>query len=126
MIENTYTIAFCCLLATPMFACGGAAVPQSQLTDAKTSLSAAEAVGAEDEPVAELHLKMAENGILEAEELITEKRHEEAALVLERARADAELALALTKTAHDQRTADAALARLEALEQDVKTEGNEP
>lgn len=125
MFENTYTIAFCCLLATPLFACGGAAVPQSQLTDAKTSVSAAEAVGAKDEPAAELHLKMAENGISDAEELIKEKRHEEAGLVLDRAYADAELALALTETANHKRAADSALARLEALEEDMKSKGNE-
>lgn len=106
-----------------MFACSGAAVPQPQLTDAKTAVRAAEAVGAKQEVAAELHLKMAENGISDAEEPIAGKQKAEAALVVGRARADAELARTLTETAHHQRPADAGLTPLEDLEQEVKSEG---
>lgn len=102
-------------------ACGATALPQAKLTDAKTSVSAAEAVGAKDEPTAGLHLKMAQDGILEAEKLIAEKDYEQATFVLERARADGDLALALTDTAEKQRSADEALTKLHDLESSMQS-----
>ena len=106
------------------FGCGAAALPNESLTSAKEAVSAAEAVGAKDEPQADLHLKMAEDGIVEAEKLIAEKRTEEAIPRLERAIADAELARELTNEAEKQRLAEVALERLRNIEQGSETRGN--
>src|SRR5262245_54084437 len=78
-------------------ACGGAAVPQEQLTSAKAASSGAEVGGAAEDPKAALHLKLAKEGIAEAERLIEEGDNEEAERALWRAQVDAELALTLAK-----------------------------
>jgi hypothetical protein len=100
-------------------------VPQTQLTDAKVSTSAAQAVGARDEPQAALHLKMAEDAIVEAEKWIAAGDNDAAIPVLERARADAELAQALTHLAKREDAAKAALSRVDALERDLGAEGGQ-
>jgi hypothetical protein len=81
-------------------------------------------MGARDEPQADLHLKLAEDGIVEAEALIADKRNEEAAPKLERAIADAQLARELTEKAEKKAAAETALARLETLEQGSIAQGN--
>src|SRR5690348_7587444 len=85
------------LLAVTLGACGGAAVPQEQLTAAKAAISGAEVGGAASEPRAQLHLQRAKEGIAKAEKLIADDDNEEAASVIERASADADLALALAR-----------------------------
>lgn len=106
-----------------LMACTGTPVPQSQLTEAKMSTSAAAAVGARDEPKAALHLKMAENDIAEAEKHIAAGENEAALPPLERARADAELAQALTEMAERQEAAAVALKKLDTLERELAVKG---
>jgi hypothetical protein len=110
----------CGLLA----ACTGTPVPQTQLTDAKAATSAARAVGARDEPEAALHLKMAEDAIVEAEKWIAEGENDDALPLLQRARADAQLALSLTAMAERQRAATVAIEKLEMLERDLGVKGD--
>jgi hypothetical protein len=71
--------------------CASAPAPTEQLASAEASVRAAHELGADSVPRAQLHLKLAQDG-----------EQERATLVLTRARADAELALALTReaTAH--------------------------
>jgi hypothetical protein len=117
-------LAFSAAIAAWTLACGGAILPSESLTTAKEEVSAAEAMGARDEPQADLHLKLAEDGIVEAEALIADKRNEEAAPKLERAIADAQLARELTEKAEKKAAAETALARLETLEQGSIAQGN--
>lgn len=77
--------------------CGGAALPQEQLTAAESSLRAAEEVGAKSVPKAELHLKLAQEQIEQARRLADDGDGDRAAQVLTRARADADLAIALAR-----------------------------
>jgi outer membrane protein OmpA-like peptidoglycan-associated protein len=71
-------LAAMCALGASLSACGGTAVPEARMTTAKTSVSAAEAVKAEDEPQAKLHLKMAQDAIANAEQQIADNENEEA------------------------------------------------
>jgi hypothetical protein len=80
-------------------ACGGAAIPQEQLTAAKAAVSGAEVGGAAREPTAALHLQRAREGIAKAEALIADDENEQAAIVIDRATVDAELSLALAQQA---------------------------
>lgn len=80
-------------------ACGGAAIPQSELTSAKAAVSGAEVAGAAEEPTAALHLKLAKEQLAQAEAQIAEDDNELAIITIERAQADADLALALAKEA---------------------------
>ena len=88
-------------LATVMLAtaCGGAAVPQEPLTAAKAAVAASEVAGAAAEPNAALHLKLAKEQLAKAEKLIADGDNEEAASVIDRAQADADLAFSLAKEA---------------------------
>ena len=78
-------------------ACGGAAVPQEQMTAAQASVRAAEVGGAPNDPQAALLLKKCQDGIAEAKKLIEDGNNHRAEMVLMKAQADAELALALAQ-----------------------------
>jgi hypothetical protein len=106
-------------------ACTGTPVPQSQLAEAKSATTAARAVGANDEPQAALHLKLAEDAIVDAERLIADDENDAALRMLQRARADAQLALSLTEMADRQAKATAAIQRLETLERDLGVQGDQ-
>jgi hypothetical protein len=96
-------------------ACGGSApVPTSERTKALADVRAAEEIGAAKVPKAALHLKMARDQITQAERLIADGDNEEAQMVLNRALADSEVALAL---AHEAKLRDeAAVAREKVAE----------
>jgi hypothetical protein len=83
--------------ALALLACGGSALPAPKVTEAESAVSAAQAVGAAENPRGALHLKMARDQLAEAKTLIRNGDEEEARLVLEGAEADAELALMLTR-----------------------------
>jgi hypothetical protein len=90
----------CCALLTVFAAgCGGSALPPAKVADTQSSISAAAAVGADQHPQAALHLKMARDQLKQAQGLIDDGKSDEARLVLERADADAEVALMITREA---------------------------
>lgn len=112
---NAYTPLAAGLLALGSVACGGSAVPESQMMAARTSVSAAEAVGASNEPKAALHLKLAKDEIAAAEGLIQEGENDRARDALTRARLDADLSLSLTREAETRRLAQEAIDKIDAL-----------
>jgi len=87
------------LAATPFaWACGGSFPPPTQpMADAESASRSAREVGADAQPAAKLQVKLADEQIAEAKVLITSGDNERASFVLLRARADAELALALAR-----------------------------
>ena len=103
------------LAALLLAACGGAAVPAEKLTSAKAAIRGAQEIGAEGNPQAALHLKLARDQVARAERLIKNDDNEEAALTLNQAQADADLALALTREEKLQAQAEQAKARIEEL-----------
>ena len=87
------------MVAALVVACGGSSLPPAKAADTQASISAASAVGAEQNPQAALHLKMARDQLKQAQGLIDDGKDDEARLVLERATADAEVALIITREA---------------------------
>lgn len=87
------------LVAVPfVWACGGSMPePKQPLADAESASRSAREVGADNEPTAKLHEKLAEEQIAKAKSLIADGDNERATYLLIRARADAELALALAR-----------------------------
>lgn len=85
-----------------MLACGGAPVPHDALSAAQADVKGAEVGGAGENPKAALHVKLAKDQIDIAQKQINDGDNEEAARTLDRAQADAELALALAKEAKAQ------------------------
>ena len=111
---------FCLVGVVLVTACGGAAVPQETLTAAKASVAGAEVGGAAEEPKAALHLKLAKEQLAKAEALIADGDNEEAARVIDRAQADAELALSLAKEAAAKKEAADTGEQLERLKMHAK------
>lgn len=100
--------------------CGGAAVPQDQLSTAQATQKGAEVAGAAEDPKASLHLKLATEQIEKAKALIANGDNEQAASVIDRAQADAELAIVLAKQARATKEATEAREQVEELKQRIQ------
>jgi outer membrane murein-binding lipoprotein Lpp len=88
-------------------------------TEASTSgIRAAEEAGAAKVPQASLHLQLAKEELAQAKELAAKGKKEEAASMLLRAEADAELAVVLSHEDAEKTEANAAVARIRQLRQD--------
>jgi hypothetical protein len=96
-------------------ACAIAPVPNDRLARTEASYRGAQEAGADKVPQAKLHLKFAEEGIVQARKLIAEQKNDEAAQVLDRARADAELAVGLAREAQAEWQAQQAAEQITAL-----------
>lgn len=78
--------------------CGSSLPPPSdRLATAEAGARSARELGAQKEPRAALHLKLAEEQITQAKGLMTEGDNKRADMVLQRAGADAELSVMLAK-----------------------------
>jgi hypothetical protein len=110
-----HKLAMACGLLFTLSACGGGTLPQDNLTSAEAAVRAAEVGGAADNPKAALHLKYARDQVAEAKKLIEEEEFERADALLNRAEADGDLALALSRVENARAEAKAALDEVEAL-----------
>lgn len=78
--------------------CASAFLPPTQrMADAEAATRSAREVGADSNPAAKLEVKLAEEQIAQAKSLVAAGDNQRADFVLIRARADAELALALAR-----------------------------
>src|SRR6476661_6875222 len=77
--------------------CGSSDVPAKQLAESEAAIRAASEVGAQDNPQAALHLKLARDRYEQAQALSKDGEQESAKTLLEKAEVDAELALSLTR-----------------------------
>lgn len=116
-LTATYLLSTLVTLAAA--GCGAAAPPTHQLTASQAAIRGAEEVGAENTPKAALHLKMARDHLTNAENLISNEEYEDAALVLKRAEADANLAIALAKEDQARKDAEAAMRKVQELKRDM-------
>ena len=86
------------LLALFLIACGSSIPPPSdKLASAEAASRSARELGAEREPKAALHLRLAQEQIDQAKKLMADGDNKRADLVLQRAGSDAELAVMLAK-----------------------------
>ena len=98
-------------------ACGSSEMPSKQLAESQAAVRAATEVGADNEPQAALHLKMARDQITKAEALNRDGDYDAAKQLLKQAEADAELSLALTREQQALMDAKQAEQQLESLPQ---------
>ena len=78
--------------------CGGSIPPPNdRLASAEAASRSARELGADKEPKAQLHLKLAEEQIAQAKKVMMEGDNKRADLILQRASSDAELAVMLAK-----------------------------
>jgi hypothetical protein len=112
MTKPNTTLSATGMLALLVAACGSAAVPLDKLTDAKSTVRAAQEAGAQNTPQAELHLKMANDELAGAQKSLNDKDNDHARLLLNQAQADADLSLALARGSANQQAAQAAQAKV--------------
>jgi hypothetical protein len=109
---KTLTTGFVAGIGLMAIACGSAPQPTERLATAQGAVRAAKEVGAKDVPQAQLHTQLAEEQVQQAQKMIEDGDNERAEMVLRRAVADAELAVALAREADSKRQAEAAEAAL--------------
>lgn len=102
-------------LALTIFGCA-ATEPLPQFPQTEAAIVAAETVGASQNPKAALHLKLAKDQLNAAKLLVEDGEEEKASMTLDRARQDAELALALTQEQKAREEAQVAIQRIDELE----------
>jgi hypothetical protein len=86
------------VVALLLFACGSSMPPPSdRLASAEAASRSARELGADREPKAQLHLKLASEQIEQAKKLMADGDNKRADLILQRANADAELSVMLAK-----------------------------
>jgi len=91
-------VAAMAMLAVVLTACGSSIPPPSdRLATAEAAARSARELGADREPNAQLHLRLATEQIDQAKGLMKEGDNKRADLVLQRAGADAELSVMLAK-----------------------------
>jgi hypothetical protein len=98
--------------------CASAAMPSAKLTNAQSEIRTAEAVGTSNSPQAALHLKLARDEVKRAEKFIADGDNEEADLVLDGARVNAELALTLARGAQARAEAAEETKKIDSLSHD--------
>jgi hypothetical protein len=103
-------LAGMCVIAAS--ACASAPEPTERLVAAQSAMRAAKEVGTSGVPQAQLHAQLAQEQLEKAERLIKDGDNERAERLLQRATADAELALAMSRQAAAQQAADQAEAQI--------------
>jgi len=79
--------------------CGSASLPTERLSSTEASVRAAQELGAQNEPRAQLHLRLATEELAAARKFAENGDDDLGTQQLDRAKADAELAVALTREA---------------------------
>jgi len=100
--------------------CATTPKPVEQLGQTEGAYRSAQEVGADHVPQAALELKLAEEELTRARELMKDDRNEEASQMLVRSRADAELALALTRESQARVAARGADEQLKSVKQSLQ------
>lgn len=96
-------------------ACASKQLSQSTLSDTQAAMQSANEIGAAKLPESQLHLKYANDQLATAKRLMDDGDEKRAHRMLDRAHADAELALALARTERDRNAAKAAWSEVEGL-----------
>lgn len=116
-VSNLKILLFAVVVTTTAIVAGCANAPLR--TDASTSsIRAAEEAGSAKVPQASLHLQLAKEELESAKQLAAKGNRDGAKLMLLRAEADADLAIALSHNDSEKSEATAAIERVRQLQRD--------
>lgn len=96
-------------------------LPPERIAEPRASIRAATELGAQNNPQAALHLKLAQDQVAQADKLLKDGDKDKAGWMLMRADADAELALAITKDEKLKGEVVEAQKRIQDLKQKTQT-----
>jgi hypothetical protein len=114
-IRGSTAVAISAAAMMGIVACASSPVPNAKIASSAAAIRAAQEVGSANLPRAALHLKLAEEQLQSAKALIRDNDNSRAEYVLMRAQADAELAIALSRTAASNAKAGAAVGAARAV-----------
>ena len=109
-----------CLLTLAASSCAGAKVPDENYAPGQT-IAAAEERNAADHPEAQLHLKLARDQMDNATRLKDDGKDKEANLLMLRAQADADYALALLRRSDQQAQTNEIRDKISTLREEMRT-----
>src|SRR5262252_8651861 len=95
--------------------CGSYPPPTERVSSAEAAIRGAQEVGASSVPAAALSVKLAQEEVQKAKQLMQDGDNKRAELILMRAQADAELALAQSRESQAKNEAQQALEQVKAL-----------
>lgn len=95
--------------------CGSAPPPTAQIVTSTAEIRAARELNAHENPLAQYHLKLANDQMEEAKRQIDDGDNEKAERLLVRAQTDAELAVALAREVKTKKAAEEAQNQLRAI-----------
>jgi hypothetical protein len=113
-------IAFSMIAAAALsvVACGGSFKPPTdRLASSEAAIRSARELGAEQNPQAALHVRLADEQIQSARKLMNDGENKRADLILQRASSDAELAVMLTREQKAKGESDKAKGTLQGVQQ---------
>jgi len=102
-------------LALAVPACGSYPPPTERMASSEAAIRGAQEVGASGVPAAALSVKLAQEEVQKAKQLMQDGENRRAELVLMRAQADAELALAQAREAQAKNDAAQALEQVKSM-----------
>ena len=94
------------LLAVALGGCASTPIPADKYANAKASVKTSEELGAEQNPQAALHLKLAKEQLAQAKECLKRGDNDAAKMTLERAEADGDAAFNLARAGKAKVEAD--------------------
>jgi hypothetical protein len=103
------------LCAVSVMACGSYPAPTERVASAEAGIRGAQEVGAGNVPQAALSVKLAQEEVQKAKQLMQDGDNRRAELILMRAQADAELSLAQAREAQAKAEAQTAVDQVKAL-----------
>ena len=103
------------VLGAGLAACASMPPPHEREANSEAAIRAAREVGAQQIPQASLHLTLAQEQLEKAKALMRNGDNEEAAFMLQRSQADAELALAMAHESQTQIEAQRVIERARAI-----------
>lgn len=112
MSYSQLTVALALMTAT---GCAAKTLPQQQLMDTQGAITSAEELKGDEDPDAKLHLQYAREQLATAKKMMADGDKDEARRTLDRASADADLALTLARTEKVHKESLAARAEVDAL-----------
>ena len=118
MKTTTITIAITVLMG--LSGCANARLSQRKLAQTQAAIDAAARNESATNPHVALHLEYAKDQVVRAKELMSRHKEHEAQRMLDRAQADADLALALAESARSHQQAHDAWNEVKELEQHAK------
>lgn len=104
------------VMAVTALGCGSSPKPVAQLSSSEGAIRGAQEAGAAEVPDATLHVKLAQEQREDALKLLNAGDNHRASMMLARAEADAELAIALARSANAAADAQKAADTVEALQ----------